>query len=51
MYFIHNSNIKCIGLTIKCICFELIYYAISLDAISSFVVYSDFDSIFLSMYC
>ena len=38
-----------IGSTIN---FELIYYAINLDIVSSFMgFFSDFDSIFLSMYC
>ena len=34
MYFSHNSNIKCVGLTTKYICFESIYYVINLDAVS-----------------
>ena len=50
-YSSHDSKIKYIGSTIKCIGFELIRYAINLNVISSSVVFSDFDSIFLSMYC
>ena len=49
-YSSHNSNIKYIGSTIKCIDFESIHYAINLDVVSSFVVFSDFDFMFLSMY-
>ena len=37
-----------IGSTIN---FESIYYAINLGVVSSFMVFSDFDFIFLSMYC
>ena len=50
-YSSHNSNLKCVDLTIKCIGFESFHYAINLDVVSSFVVYRDFDSMFLSMYC
>ena len=46
-----NSNIKCIDSTIKCIGFESFHYVINLDVISSFMVFSDFDYMFLSMYC
>ena len=28
-YFSYNSNIKCVGLTIKCISFKPIHYAIN----------------------
>ena len=45
-----NSNIKCIRLTINCIYFELIHYAINLNVVSSFMVFIDFDYIFLSIY-
>ena len=38
------------GLTIKCICFESIYYAINPNVVSSFMVFIDFDFMFLSMY-
>ena len=50
MYSSHNCNIKCLCLTIKD--FELIHYAISPDVVSSSMVFSDFDSIYmlLSMY-
>ena len=48
MYFSHNSNIKYIGSTIKCI--ESIRYAINLDVVSFFMIFSDFDFMFLSMY-
>ena len=46
MYFSHNS----IGSNIKCIDFESIHYVINLDVVSSFMVFNDFDYIFLSMY-
>ena len=51
MYSIHNNNIKCLGSIIKCIGFELIHYVINLDVILSHMVFSDFDSMFLSIYC
>ena len=50
-YYSHNSNIKYIDSTIKCIDFKLFHYVINLDAVSSYVVFNDFDYIFLSMYC
>ena len=50
-YSIHTSNIKCIGSTIKCVIVELIHYTINLIFVSSFMILSNFDSIFLSMYC
>ena len=34
-YSNHNSNIKCIDSTIKCIGFESFHYAINLDVVSS----------------
>ena len=51
MYSSHNNNIKCVGSTIKRVGFESINYAINLDIVSSFMVFNDFDSMFLSMYC
>ena len=51
MYSNHNSNIKCIDSTIKCIGFESFHYAINLDVVSSFIVFRNFDSMFLLMYC
>ena len=51
MYSSHNSNIKYIGSTIKCIGFGSIHFAINLDDISSSMVFSDFNYMFLSMYC
>ena len=42
----HNSNIKCVDSTIKCIDFELFYYTINLDVVSSFEVFNDFDYMF-----
>ena len=47
MYFSHNSNIKCVGFNIKCVGFEQIHYAINLDAVPSFMVFNDFDFMFL----
>ena len=51
MYSSHNNNIKCVGSTIKYVGFESIHYVINLDIVSSFMVFNDFDSMFLSMYC
>ena len=50
MYYSHNSNIKCMDSTIKCIGFESFHYAINLDVVSSFMVFSDFDYMFIPMY-
>ena len=50
-YFSHNNSIKCVDSTIKCIDFESIHYAINLDVVSSLMVFSDFDFLFLLMYC
>ena len=50
MYYSHNNNIKYVGSTIKYIDFEPIRYAIILDVVSSFIICSDFDYIFISMY-
>ena len=47
MYSSDNRTIKCVGLTIKCIGFELIHYTINLDVVSYFMIFNDFDSIFL----
>ena len=44
------SNI-CVGLTIKCVGFEPIHYAINLNVVSSSIVFSGFDYVFLSTYC
>ena len=49
-YSNHNNNIKCVSLTIKCIDFETIHYVINLDVILSFMIFSDFDSMLLSIY-
>ena len=43
MYSSHNSNIKYVDPTIKCIDFKSFHYTINLDFVSSFVVFSDFD--------
>ena len=50
MYYSHNSNIKCINSIIKYIGFESIYYAINLNVVSFFMIFDDFNYIFLSMY-
>ena len=42
---------KHIQTTIKCIGFELIHYAINVDDVSSFMVFSEFDYMFLIIYC
>ena len=46
----HNSNIKYVNSTIKCLGFKRIYYAINLDFVSSPIVFNNFDYMFLSMY-
>ena len=50
MYSSHNSNIKYVDLIIKCIGFESFHYAINLKVVSSFMIFSDFNCMFLSMY-
>ena len=50
-YSSHNSNIKCVDSTIKCIDFESFHYVINLDVGLSFMIFSSFDSIYLAMYC
>ena len=47
----HNSNMKCVGSTIKCISFEPIHYVIILDIVLSLMVFGYFNFMFLSMYC
>ena len=49
-YSSHNSNTKYVGSIINDISFELIHYAINLDIDLFFIIFSDFDFIFLSMY-
>ena len=51
MYYSYNNNIICVDSTIKCIDFELFYYVINLNVISSYIIFSDLDSMFLSIYC
>ena len=48
-YYSHNINIKYVNSTIKYIDFESIDYA-NLDVVSSFMIFSDFDYMFLYMY-
>ena len=48
-YYSYNINIKYVSSTIKCIDFESIDYA-NLDVVSSFMIFSDFDYMFLYMY-
>ena len=50
-YSSHNSNIKCVDSTIKCISFESFHYAINLNVVLFFMVFNDFDYMFISMYC
>ena len=50
MYYSYNSNIKYLDLTIKYIDFESFYYVINLNVVLFFVVFSDFDYKFPSMY-
>ena len=49
-YSSHNSNIKCVNSTIKYTNFEPIHYAINLNVVSSFMIFNDFDYMFLLMY-
>ena len=49
-YSSHNNNVKCVDSTIKCLGFESFYYVINLNVVSSFVIFSNFDYIFLLMY-
>ena len=51
MYSSHNSNIKYVGSTNKCIGFESFHYVTNLDTVLSFMVFSNFEFMFLSMYC
>ena len=48
-YYSHHINIKYVSSIIKCIDFESIDFA-NLDVVSSFMVFNDFDYMFLSMY-
>ena len=48
-YYSHNINIKYVSSTIKYIDFESIDYA-NLDVVSSFMIFNDFDYMFLYMY-
>ena len=50
IYSSHNSNIKYINSTIKYIDFELFHYTINSNIVSFFVVFSNFDYIFISIY-
>ena len=47
-YFSHNTNIKYVRSTIKCISFDPIYYVINLNVVLFFMIFSDFDSMFLA---
>ena len=49
MYFSYNSNIKYVNSIINCICFESIHYTINLDVILFFIIFSDFDYMFLDV--
>ena len=51
MYPNHNSNIKCVCSTIRCIDFKSIHYAINLNVVSFSMMFSYFYYMFLSMYC
>ena len=50
MYSSHNNNIKYVDLIIKYIGFKLFHYTINLNVVSSFMIFNDFDYIFLSIY-
>ena len=49
-YTSHNYNNKCLDSIIKYISFDPIHYIINLDDISLFTVFSNFDSMFPSIY-
>ena len=49
-YFSHNSNIKYVDSTIKCIEFDSFHYAFSLNIVLLFMIFNGFDFIFLLMY-
>ena len=51
MYSNHNSNIKYVDSIIQYIGFNSIHYTINLDVVPSFIVFSDFNYMFISMYC
>ena len=51
MYSIHNNNIKCVESIIKLKGFELIHYIINLNVVSFYMIFKDFDYMFISMYC
>ena len=51
MYYSHNSNIKCVNSTFKYIDFDSFHYAINLNVVSSFMIFSGFNYMFLSIYC
>ena len=51
MYYSHNSSIKYETSTMKCIDFGLIHYVINLNVVSFFMIFRNFDYMFLSMYC
>ena len=50
MYSNHNNNIKYVDSNIKYICFKLIHYAINMDIVLFFMIFNDFDYMFISMY-
>ena len=50
MYYSHNSNIKYVESIIKYIYFESIGYDINLNVVSLFMIFNDFNTIFLSTY-
>ena len=48
MYSGSNNNVKCIDSIIQYIVFDPIHYAINMNVISLSIIFSDFNSIFLS---
>ena len=46
-----NSSIKYVCSTIKWIGFEPIHYAVNIYVVSSSMIFSDFDFVFISIYC
>ena len=50
MYSSYNSNVKYIDSTIKYKDFELFRYTINFDVVSLFIVFNNFNFIFLSIY-
>ena len=51
MDYSRSSNIKCVDSIIKCINFKSIHCTINLYVILLFMVFSEFDYMFILIYC